>query len=337
MKRRAALFGRIVFFSVGAVVLVVIIRTIGIHEILANIASIGWRFVPIFAVNFIWYCCYTLGWEEFLRGMSGELPFWSLFRIKIAGEAVNTMTPANFVGGDPMRIFLLKTAYPVTEGAASVVVDRTIHSMATLLVVAIGIIATFLTVGGLPENIKYGVPIVMVIAIIFIGFIFFHQRRGIFGILVSGLKKFGIKREFSEATVARFEELDQHIVTFYQKNQRNFWRALSYHTFGRLLGVIEIYIVGHAVADQFTLFTALVLTALAPMINALFTFIPGALGVLEGAYSGVLYLMGFDPLIGITIQIAKRLRAVFWIGLGLLFLSTRERKQVWQEKLIEEV
>ena len=92
-----------------------------------------------------------------------------------------------------------------------------------------------------------------------------------------------------------------------------------------------------AVDDDFTLLAALILTALAPMVNAVFTFVPGALGVMEGAYGAVLYLMGFNPAIGITIQIARRLRAAFWIGLGLLFLGAHERKKVWEEGLIEEL
>ena len=75
------------------------------------------------------------------------------------------------------------------------------------------------------------------------------------------------------------------------------------------------------------------------MVNAVFAFVPGAIGVMEGAYSGMLYLLHIDPAIGITIQIAKRMRAAFWILLGLLFLGAHDRQKVWEKEkeLMEQV
>jgi len=113
-------------------------------------------------------------------------------------------------------------------------------------------------------------------------------------------------------------ELDSHIVDFYNTNHKGFIIALSCHIIGRFLGVLEIYVIGRIVSDEFTVFAALVLTALAPMVNAVFTFIPGALGVLEGAYSGMLYLLHMDPAIGIPSN-SKRLRSAFWIYSACVF------------------
>ena len=328
---------RLVFLTVGGVLLTYLLYRTGIGTILSYIRNIGWSFLPILVLAFMWFSLYTIAWQQFLQRMSSVIPFWQLFRIKLSGEAVNVLTPLGFVGGDPLRIYLLKRFYPVTEGAASVVVDRTLHIMATLLVVIAGIMASFLRVKHLPDNIQYGVPIALTVAIAFIAFIFIHQRKGLFSVILSAAVKLGFKREFSEETIARFEELDGHIVDFYQSRRRHFWTAFGCHTLGRLLGVLEIYIAGKAVEDSFTLFAALILCALAPMVNLIFAFVPGALGVLEGTYGGVLYLLGFDPAIGIAVQIAKRLRAVVWISIGLLFLGTADRKNALRENLLDEV
>lgn len=336
MKRKIKL-ARFLFLGVGAVLLTLLIRKIGINSILDNITTLGIRFVPIFSISICWYALYSLAWMQFLSRLSNGISFWELFRIKVAGEAVNTLTPANFLGGDPLRIHLLRKNFATTEGAASVVVDRTLHSTATLLVILFGIIASFIGFKSLPNNIQYGVPIVMFVAIVFMGFIFVHQRKGFFSILMNISKRLRIKKEFSEKTIARFEELDSHIIDFYDANHKGFWLALSCHIVGRLLGIVEIYAIGRCVSDQFTLFAALVLCALAPVVNAVFTFVPGALGVMEGAFSGVLYLLHLDPAIGITIQISKRIRAGLWILLGLVFLGTHDRQKAWKEELIEEV
>jgi len=338
MKKKLAKQLRYLFLLVGAGLLVMLVRKIGVDTILSNISMIGWRFFPILCISGFWYMLYTVAWYQFLHRLSDGIKLSELFRIKMTGEAVNTLTPVNFIGGDPMRIYLLKKNFPASEGAASVVVDRTLHSAATLTVITLGIIVSFLTFEKLPDNIKYGVPIALIVSMAFIVFILVHQRRGFFGLILNLCRRLRIKKEFSEKTVRRFMELDEHIVDFYNANHKGFVIALLCHIFGRLLGVVEIYVIGRLVSDEFSLFAALVLTALAPMVNAVFAFIPGALGVLEGAYGGMLYLMHLDPSIGITIQITKRLRAAFWILLGLLFLGAHDRKKVWEdEELIEQV
>lgn len=366
MKKKISKILRPVFLCVGLLLLIVLIKKIGLDRIGpdeaqrlailstfqrewyffktgiwtigANISEIGWYFIPILCVSFAWYMLYTTAWMQFLHRIGEGIGFWELFRIKITGEAVNTLTPANFIGGDPMRIYLLRKNFKVAEGAASVVVDRTLQSTATLFVIIMGITAAFFTFEVLPMNIKFGVPIVLAVSIGFIAFILIHQRKGIFGLILKVCKKIGLKKEFSEKTISRFEELDSHIMDFYDENHKGFLIALLCHIVGRLFGIIEIYAIGRVVSDDFTLFAALILTALAPMVNIVFAFVPGAFGVMEGAYSGVLYLLHMDPAIGITIQIAKRLRAGAWILLGLIFLGAHDRKKVWEEEqLIEEV
>lgn len=338
MTKKIAKNFRYIFLAVGVILLFTLIRKVGLTTISENISELGWYFIPILSFSFIGFICYTEAWMEFLKRLSSGIKFWDLFKIKLTGDAVSTLTPVNFIGGDPMRIYLLRKNFPVAEGAASVVVDRTLHSAATIFIIILGIIVAFATCDPLPSNIKFGVPIVVLISTIFITFILIHQRRGFFSLILDLCLKLGIKQEFSEKTINRFTELDTHIIDFYRTNHRGFLIAFLYHFIGRLLGVAEVYTVGRIVSDDFTLFAALMLTAVAPMVNAVFTFIPGAFGVMEGAYSGVLYLLHFNPSIGITIQIAKRLRAAFWIALGLFFLGAHDRQKIWKdEKLIEEI
>lgn len=328
-------YGRILFLLVGAALLVTLIQKIGWQNILSNVAQISWRFVPILCISGAGYILYTIAWMQFLGRLGDGISFIDLFKIKITGEAVNTLTPANFIGGDPMRIYLLKKSFRTAQGAASVVVDRTLQILAVLITVLIGIVAAFVKLENkLSDNIAYGVPAALLISLGFMGFLLIHQKRGLFSMILRIARRLGIRKEFSEKTVRRFEELDGHIMDFYNESHAGFLAALACHVGGRLLGVLEIYAIGRVVSDEFSLFASLMLAALAPMISLVFAFIPGAFGVMEGAFSGLLYLMHINPSIGITIQIAKRLRAAFWISLGLFFLGSREREKVFDEDSI---
>ncbi|MBN1282467.1 MAG: flippase-like domain-containing protein [Proteobacteria bacterium] len=331
--KRYMKYARFVSLALGAALLTALVQKIGWQNILANVTQLGWRFVPILGISGLWYVLYTIAWMQFLGRIGDGIGFLDLFKIKVSGEAVNTLTPANFIGGDPMRIYMLKRSFGVSQGAASVVVDRTLQILAVLITILLGVIVAFLAFDSeISDNIAYGVPIALTVSLAFMAFLLVHQRRGLFSMILRILRGLGIRREFSEKTVRRFEELDSHIIDFYSANHAGFLAALACHIGGRLLGVLEIYAIGRAVSDEFSLFAALMLSALAPMISVVFAFIPGAFGVMEGAFSGLLYLLHIDPSIGITIQIAKRLRAALWIGLGLLFLGAHNRNKVFDEE-----
>jgi uncharacterized protein (TIRG00374 family) len=327
---------RVVSLILGGILFAFLIHKIGIDTIMSNIRTLGWWLIPIFSLTIISFSSYTVAWRQFIKRLNGSTSFWQIFRIKTIGEAVNTLTPASFLGGDPMRIYLLKKNLSGTEGAASVVVDRTLHTIAVLVIILTGIVAAFFTFDRLPPTIQYGGPIVLLIAASFVAFMLVHQRKGFFQLLMTISRRLRIKRSFSERTIERFAKLDAHIIDFYNLNHHGFWIALLCHITGRFVGVLEIYMIGKIVSNEFSFLTALVLTGLSPIINAVFAFVPAALGFMEGAYSGVLYLMHMDPSIGITIQLARRMRQALWILIGLIFLGFSQREKAFHAELVEE-
>ena len=52
------------------------------------------------------------------------------------------------------------------------------------------------------------------------------------------------------------------------------------------------------------------------------------MGIMEGVYSGALYLLGMPPELGVTIQLLRRLRAGFWAIVAFLLMGKKERHAV---------
>ncbi len=319
---------KIASFGVGLTFLAMLVYKVGFTTIMGQIADLGWMALPVFLVGVLWNILYTIAWQVFLKGHGGSISFLDLFRIKLAGEAINTVTPANFLGGDPVRIYLLKKYYRWTAGAASVVVDRTLHAMASVLAIILGTSMAFWRLDTIPENIKIGLPIILAVFIIFVAFIFLHQRQGFFSFLMDAARRLRIKRDFSRDTIMRCQEMDKDISQFYLKNAEGFWMAFLLHFAGRVLGIVEIYLIAIVAYPNFTFMEAWILGAVAPIINTIFTFIPGAIGVLEGASAGALMIMGIPGSVGITIQLVRRVRQAIWIALGFGALNVQERKQL---------
>lgn len=321
------------FFALGVFLFISVVKKIGWADVFGGVKHLNWWFVPVLFLSFTWYWLYTKGWQQLLKTFNGSLTTFELFRAKIAGESVNCLNPVNFMVGDPVRIYLLRKNFPVKEGAASVVVDRTIHSMSILFVIVLGIVVGFPILNFLPEKVQTGIPIFVSTLAVLLTVIMIFLHRGLFVLPFKLMLKLNIKPDFARHAKEHMEELDDNIKSFYQTNRRGFFIAIAYHFVGRFLGIIEIFIFGIAISPEFTFRMAILLGALGPVINATFAFVPGALGVLEGAYGGLLYILGLDPAVGVAIQIGRRVRAAFWIVVGLVFILLHRRSL----KLAEDV
>ena len=104
-----------------------------------------------------------------------------------------------------------------------------------------------------------------------------------------------------------------------------FAKALGYHFIGRILGVVEISIIFTYLTGQPYPLLSLMLATLTSALNFVFAFIPGALGILESFYAGFFYFYGQKPSLGVAMQLIRRLRALFWICVGVILLNREKR------------
>jgi uncharacterized protein (TIRG00374 family) len=325
---------KVVAFLLGLFLLVWIIRKIGVEELLTGFRTLGWRLIIPIAIIFPCYLAYTLSWQLFLKRFEHHsIPFWSLFRIKVAGEASNTLTPLNFAGGDPVRIWLLSKNFPVAIGGASVVVDRTLQILAVVSIIFLGNIAALFKMT-LPLYAKNLLGITATLLVLLILFVLFHQTRGLFEKLLNLVARLRIRR-FSEKTIGKIRELDQHIMEFYRKDRKLFIGCYLLHLFGRLFGMLELLVLARFLGVPMGPWEALFFAAVIPVTNMIGGIVPGTLGVLEGVVSSLFFALHWDPADGVVLQIARRLRSLFWILLGLLFIflykskNSAERKVAW--------
>ena len=73
---------------------------------------------------------------------------------------------------------------------------------------------------------------------------------------------------------------------------------------------------------------AYVIHAVTQIVNLGFNLIPGALGVMEGAYGFIFLLLGQSPTHGIVLQIIRRVRMFILVVVGLLLsLFSKNKKE----------
>ena len=118
MKRAIQAFLRLL----GLALLALALRRVGWQDLWATLQPLGilapWLLLPYLAV----YLSDCVGWRWTLPA---QLPvgFVRLFLIRWAGEAVNNVVPSGYVGGEAVKVLLLRrlgVTPAVTTGAAVV-------------------------------------------------------------------------------------------------------------------------------------------------------------------------------------------------------------------------
>jgi len=317
---------RVLFFIIGAFFLYYLVHKIGAQELLAAIRGIGWKVIFVLMVPPFWLLVQAKAWQLTVEESGDHVTFWQLFKIKMSGDAANTFTPLGFIGGDPVRFAMLKKIMPGNLSAASIVLDRTMQTLAVLTVLVLSLVlATFYL--NLPPAWKALFPFMTVMIGLFLWFFIHHQKKGLFKTIARIASKFGVKQEKIDNMQSTLHSMDEKIAVFYRHNPRRFFTVYSCHLFGRFLGVVEIYLIAHLTNIDLPWIGALFMASLAVIVNILFTFIPGSMGIMEGAYGALCMIIGLTTLQGVAIQLIRRFRALVWISLGVLFMIVYSPKK----------
>lgn len=316
---------KIFFLLLGVVILVFLIQKIGWNQIWDYLNNIGWNFLNVLLITCFTYLILAIAWHLCTHFLKVDIKTSHLFKYKIIGEAVNTVTPLSWGGGDVARILYLKEHMSITQASASVLIDRVLYIYSIAIFMFLGTVE-LLYLFKFPTTTKlYFIGFLLIV----LGTAYFFYRRAHEGFLSFGidlLKKLRIKKHFKPSTLEKAVEIDQLISHFNKDYRTGFFLALAFHCLGRFTSVIEIYYIAHATHSPITWTLAYLLASVTILINFAFAFIPGSLGALEGGYAGFFTLLGLSPASGTAIQIIRRIRAIAFTIVGYILVAMTKKK-----------
>lgn len=309
----------LLFFAIGIGLLAYLIHKVGLQNVLQPFKDLGWNIFYVFLFPITWYSIQSFAWWRVLKDDKIDVSYFHVFLAKITGEAINTVTPVSFMGGDPYRIYMLQKKVSGSKSTSSVVIDRTMYMLAVLLLLFTAMVTAWINLP-MPQTWKVAFPIFT--AVLFLVFVIFvrAQNKGLFGMVAKLLHKLGVQRKGIEDLKHKIEEIDHDVGRFYRKHKAHFFEIMILQYIGRALGIFEIYLIVQLMGYNVTLEHCLYLASLTILINMVFVFIPGSMGVMEGGYGALFHLLKLNSAYGIAIQLVRRVRAYFWIGIGLLII-----------------
>ena len=292
---------------------------VGTAGLLASLQALGPWVGPFLLIDAIPVLLHTAGWAACFRRRQRHLRLWQLCLVRLAGSAINQVTPTATIGGELVKVLLLKSSLPRGQATAAVVIDKASITIAQMFYLALGMLYLMRQLP-LPEELRLALSCAIgLISLGLVGFVA-SQRYGLLSKFVRGLGRLKIGQARLHRLSQRLVPVDRQLKAYYTTQPWRFVWSLLWHFFAYAFGGVKTYILlrlllgNHAPEFAQAVMAAVAVTAL----DQLFFFVPARLGTLEGVRFMVLSALGVAPVYSLAFSLISRLDDLFWNGLGLL-------------------
>ena len=326
---------------VGLSLFGVLLWTVGLAEVLQHIIGLGW-FAPLILLPYAAIAlCDAKGWAYLIPRQASphSVPLWTFSLIRIAGEAVNNLTPTASIGGEGVKAYLLRSyGIGVDVGLASVVAAKTALTVAQVAFILLGL-PFFLFRFGWGVHSWWVLGLVMGGAYGFVFVLIRWQRKGMMAMAVRTLQGWFPRWRTLQQWEAGARRIDAQLLQLYDGAPQIFLVSVVYHFFGWVLGAVEVFVVLGLIGVPITLIDALIIESMVQPVTAAALFIPGALGVREAGGVFLSRLLGIEAGAALALMVLKRAREAVYNSIGLLVLTRagyRWNRRVGQVRQVEQ-
>lgn len=305
------------FVTLGLGVFVGLAWQFGPEKIFAHVRSLGWSLAIALLPYLLVLVLDAAAWR-YAFGRAVPLGLTRLTAIHVMAKAVNLVTPLVPIGGEPLKAYLAHSrGVPLAEGFASVVISRTLATIAHgIFVVASTVIALLML--DVPTALLQAVLGTVAVGGLLVGTFLMVQTRGLFTGLLRLSRRAGIRLAFPDKGA---RDLDDRISRYYRHRSGRLLIALALHLLSWLAEGLEAYVLLALLGLPQSLGFAVVLAALASVVRAASFAIPASLGIQEGGNAAIFLSFGLPAPAAIAFTILTRLRQLAWSGIGFLLLS----------------
>ncbi len=313
----------------GMAFLAYLVRRIGIGELWHELTSLGWGLAPLVLCEGAAEMIHTVGWRHCLSEPYQSLPWAFLFRARMAGYAINYLTPTAAFGGEVTKAALLASHHRGPEAVSGVLIGKLCLGFAHLLFVLGGSIVLVWRIR-LPRALWMGM--LFSSALVAGGIVIFLllQKHGKLGAVVRWLAARRIGGGTLQKAAADITEVDEALRVFHRERPRDLWRAVGWHLLGFSLGILQTWLFFSLLNRNASLATAAGALFLGMWFDFLTFAVPLNLGTLEGSRVVTFRALGYGALAGMTYGVMLRLAQLFWSAFGLVsygLLASRVQAQ----------
>jgi putative membrane protein len=305
--------------GLGFVLLGVLIYQAGPRQLVQHLQVLGWWAPVIFLPYAVSSAFDAAGWRVTFVQFRPAL--WLLYLARLIGETMNSLTPTAYLGGEPVKAFVLQRfGVPLTEGATSVILAKTALTIAQIAFVIVGV-ALFLIRADTGIATVPVVSILLITGVAVTTALVVLQRRGLVAFVARMASRVFPRARLAARFAQRAPEIDQRLRSFYGARPRAASASVALHFVGWMIGAAEVFAIMALIGHPVSITDAVVIEALAQPTRVAGIFIPGTLGVQEAGGMVIFSLLGLPPELGLVLMLLKRVREIVFNLLGLALLA----------------
>jgi hypothetical protein len=327
---------KIIFIAVGIAILVVLFRSFGLEKTIDHITTLGWKFWIIVGMFIFTHLTLSYGWKVLINHPIKPSYFYKLVLARIAGDTTSAINALGAIAGEPLKALFVKDKIPFRTGLASVVLDRTIHTASNFTLIITGVIISFFILD-MPVYVKVLSLLTFTACLGIMIAILYKQKSGIAEFVIKKMPGRIVKKIMDEERWKKVRALDGEMKFIFSSrdNLRRFYISFAIHYIITMVsGILEIYLIMNFIGYDISLAHSFLVYLFALILTGAIFFMPANIGTSEGAFSIALKFLGYDPALGLTVGIIRRLRTFVWaiIGIAILLYAGLLRREVDYEE-----
>jgi len=121
------------------------------------------------------------------------------------------------------------------------------------------------------------------------------------------------------------DSAEQNLLSFCREEPVAFCASLILNFLWHAMAVLEVYLILRFMGADVAVVGAFAMEGLTKMINLVGALSPGNLGTYEGGNMLIANLFGVTGTAGLTLALCRRVRSIFWAGVGATYITVTKR------------
>jgi len=322
----------LISFVVGVLLFIGVIIYLGPESFLHIYENIDLTYLPPFAFfTTLVFATYVWRFQYVMHAYKKKSSFWVQFKQTISSFAVSYVTPSVRIGGEPLRVYMLKKEnnIDIKTGTSIVIIDKFIEFTGSLLFGIIGMIL-IMFIPGVPLYGKSLLFLALLAGFFVLFFVYYFTIRdgsGPFTYMLELLRfyRFPKWRKLKSPVVMVEKKMEK----FFREHKKEFIIGMIFYVLSGLAMYYEtkfmLLLLGMSVG-----FTDIVLIIVVwGAIN--FIPVPAALGFQEVGQSGLFAIIFGAGEVGLAFSLISRIRSLIFVALGFSFISGFTGEQVMRK------
>ena len=329
-SRRFFIWLQVFAFILGVGLLVYVINRVGVQPIFDALLRVGFGFFILLAIGGLRHLFRTISMRWAVPPQYRSISLGQAFAARLGGETISFLTFTGPLLGEATKVALLRKRIPLVYGVPALIVDNLLYNLSVVFLILSGACVMLFTYQ-LPSVVTYVLIGIASVAAIGMGAVALAAKRRIMLMtwIIDRLVVLGLSPKALLKRRQNVHDLESKVHDFYVHHPVAFFGMIACNLLAHVTSVAEVYVALRMLGFSAHVTQAYIIESLTKVINFVFGFVPGTIGVYEGGTEVILQALGFATATGVALALVRKAGIVFWTTIGLFILMWRAAPNAW--------